>query len=1146
MTVEGHIIGIDLGTTYSVVALLENEQARVLSNSEGSTRTPSVVAFSDTGPPLVGELARRQSTVNPAKTITSIKRLLGRSFDDIQKLGLRFPFELTSADGQLLVRIGDHGYTPSQISALVLNKLKLTAEEYLGEPVEKAIITVPAYFDDLQRQATVEAGRLAGLEVLRLVNEPTAAAMAYGIDRSGEERIAVYDFGGGTFDLTVLDIANNAFEVLTSVGDTHLGGDDIDSLLVNYMLRCFKQTAGPDYIPDAMAFYRLKEAAEKAKCELSISRLASVHLPFLSYEGGKPLHLEMTVSRDELERMITPLVERTLNCCREALKDCELGVREIDRVILVGGTCRIPLVQDMVEDYFGIPPFKGVNPDEIVAMGAAMQGGVLGGKLKEVILLDVTPHSLGVEVADNKVVKVIEKNSTIPIKAAKLFTTTDDAQEMVVVHVSQGEEEKVSANRSLGKFTLTGIQKAKSGVPRIQVTFYINADGMVEVSAEDLATREQKALSLAITGEPLPESSDRGRRRRPRPSTHHGEEVIPGASPAHSRDMQNRIAVHRGEAPGFQPLIQDHDTALRPRKLEPSPTPLPAIAMTAPSSTPVSHEDAYEITPTANLPFSTGTKSALDLLLTRDTGDSAKIAYSEALAEIQNHVARNPNDGHALEWAVRILLFLGRTDEARSSLTNLMKCEQRSNLAMLSLSDQMLGNRPGDTLAIQARANALAELGRADDAIALLEPVCAEERATDELLGQLVRHYEAKLAMGADDSVEFNLVKLLIRLGRLDEAINILQRLCQSASVRSRALKILGLCFWQKGMHYLAWQKFQQLTLTEEVKDILYRLAADMEDTDQLVNAKCVLQHVTGNDPGYRDVILRLERLSRLILSQGAEAGTAEILALEAAFKESRFVIIEEINRGSMGIVYRAKDKVLDEVVALKVLNDYLASDPTAVERFKREARAAKRLSHTNIVRIHDMFEIGTKKLLSMEYISGKDLKKVLQERKSLPAAEIVEITLGVCEALACAHKSKIVHRDVKPANIMITDTNQIKVTDFGIAKILLAGPEVTRTGSQVIGTPLYMSPEQIRGDHVDERSDIYSLGTMMYEMASGKPPFVEGNIEYHHLHTEPAPIQAELPIELAESILRCLQKEPANRFQSIGELRAVLAAISD
>jgi serine/threonine-protein kinase len=247
-----------------------------------------------------------------------------------------------------------------------------------------------------------------------------------------------------------------------------------------------------------------------------------------------------------------------------------------------------------------------------------------------------------------------------------------------------------------------------------------------------------------------------------------------------------------------------------------------------------------------------------------------------------------------------------------------------------------------------------------------------------------------------------------------------------------------------------------------------------------------------------------------------------------------------------MGIVYRAKDKVLDEVVALKVLNDYLASDPTAVERFKREARAAKRLSHTNIVRIHDMFEIGTKKLLSMEYISGKDLKKVLQERKSLPAAEIVEITLGVCEALACAHKSKIVHRDVKPANIMITDTNQIKVTDFGIAKILLAGPEVTRTGSQVIGTPLYMSPEQIRGDHVDERSDIYSLGTMMYEMASGKPPFVEGNIEYHHLHTEPAPIQAELPIELAESILRCLQKEPANRFQSIGELRAVLAAISD
>ena len=408
MSGNDYIIGIDLGTTNSVVAILEGESPKVIANSEGSTRTPSVVSFLPGGDYIAGDVARRQGAVNPARTVYSIKRLMGRTPHDIEAMGIHTPNQLAStADAQLVVKIDDQGYTPAQISAFILEKLKQAAEDYLGEDVAKAIITVPAYFDDLQRQATREAGKLAGLEVLRLVNEPTAAAMAYGLGKDRSERVAVYDFGGGTFDLTILDISEGTFEVLTSQGDTHLGGDDLDAMLVDYLLHKFQETSGVDFEPDDMAIRRLTEAAEKAKCELSMARQTLVHLPFLAQVDGTPLHLDLPLRRSDFEDLVEPLLQRTIECCRAALMDCDLKPQDIDKVILVGGSTRIPLLQDLVEEFFGVVPFKGINPDEIVALGAATQAGVLAGKLKEVILLDVTPHTLGVEVADNRMTRVI-------------------------------------------------------------------------------------------------------------------------------------------------------------------------------------------------------------------------------------------------------------------------------------------------------------------------------------------------------------------------------------------------------------------------------------------------------------------------------------------------------------------------------------------------------------------------------------------------------------------------------------------------------------------------------------------------------------------------------------------------------------------
>lgn len=1188
-----------------MVAVLEGETPKVITNSEGSTRTPSVVSFSTDKEIVVGDVARRQGAVNPTRTVYSIKRLMGRTPADIEALGLNLPYELASSeDSRLLVKIDETGYTPAQISSVILSKLKQAAEDYLGEDLTKAIITVPAYFDDLQRQATREAGKLAGLEILRLVNEPTAAAMAYGLGKESNERVAVYDFGGGTFDLTIIDITDGTFEVLTSQGDTHLGGDDLDFVFVDYLLGKFRETVGEDYQPDDMGMRRLTEAAEKAKCELSLTQQTLIHLPFLAQINGVPMHLDTTIDREEFEDLIEPFIERTLECCRAALEDCDLRASDIDKVILVGGTTRIPLLQDMVEEFFGIAPFKGINPDEIVALGAATQAGVLAGKLKEVILLDVAPHTLGVEVADNRMARVIEKNTTIPAKVARLFTTTEDGQEMVTVHVMQGDSEKASENRSLGKFVLSSITPGKAGSVRVQVAFQINADGMVEVTAEDMATHQQESLSLTFGGEKdtvqaarervQGMASARRRKRRSRKADTRGGgtgEVLTGLKPAESQ-VRRHPEKKKAAAPAPVPVAEPAPApAPAPAPIPadvapaaPAPAPDPAVAAAAAASREVAAETTPAPPPTAPEPkesgapaspsdsspaltspvvaameaetlatntTSTGLSShalkALALIREKASSSTAYEVYLKAYAELQDYARSHTSEFEIASGTARILITLGERDAARSLLKSLSEASSAPKAAINGLFEEFLERFPMDSKPGPAAEQATPQAREnVDTAIRRLENVVTEDSGSREDIEALVQLYRRRLAHGDDSSVQFKLVKLLVRLERIDEAINILQRLVQQESYRTHSLKILGLCFWQKGLHYLAWQKFQQLPPSDEIKDILYRLASDMEDTDQLLNAKVVFQHLNNLDSSFRDTAARLEKLEQRIRNATGNQEAALTPSIFLTLKDSRFSIIEEVNRGSMGIVYRAKDTVLEEIVALKILNDYMTTDPSAVERFKREARAAKRLSHPNIVRIHDMFEYGNKKLLSMEFIEGVDLKSVLADRRALALDEIVRITKPVCEALSYAHQQSIVHRDIKPANIMITNDNQVKVTDFGIAKLLLAGPDATRSGSQIIGTPLYMSPEQILGGNVDARADIYSLGATIYEMAVGRPPFLDGNIEYHHLHTPPPSMPDNVPLALQQLVLKCLEKKPEDRYASIRDLGVALSKLEE
>jgi len=494
----GKIIGIDLGTTNSCVAVMEGQDPVVIANAEGARTTPSIVAFTKTGERLVGQPAKRQAVTNSKNTFASVKRLIGRRLKEITP---NLSYDIKDSDHGVVISSGDKTYSPQEISAMVLQKIKKDAEDYLGEPVTQAIITVPAYFNDDQRKATKDAGEIAGLEVLRIINEPTAAALAYGLDKKNDEKIAVYDFGGGTFDISILEIGDGIFEVKSTNGDTQLGGDDFDHVVMDWLVEEFKKDQGIDLSKDQMALQRLKEAAEKAKIELSSTTTTDINLPFITADASGPKHLTLQLSRAKFEQMIAPLIQRSMEPCKKALKDAGLSISDINEVILVGGTTRTPAIQAAVKEFFGKEPHKGVNPDEVVAIGAAIQGAVLAGDVKDVVLLDVTPLSVGIETLGGVCTKLIERNSTIPTSKSQVFSTAADGQTSVDIHILQGEREMSSDNRSLGRFILEGIAPAPRGVPQVEVTFDIDANGILNVTAKDKGTgKEQKITITASSG----------------------------------------------------------------------------------------------------------------------------------------------------------------------------------------------------------------------------------------------------------------------------------------------------------------------------------------------------------------------------------------------------------------------------------------------------------------------------------------------------------------------------------------------------------------------------------------------------------------------------------------------------------------------
>ncbi|MEQ8820470.1 MAG: molecular chaperone DnaK [Sumerlaeia bacterium] len=1246
MASESKIIGIDLGTTNSVVAVMVGNEPEVIPNAEGANKTPSVVAFLDNGEVVVGEIARRQASTNASRTISSVKRLMGRAYEELEDEIHLFPFELVDHNGELYVDVDGMGYRPEQISALVLKKLKECAETYLNEDVEKAVITVPAYFDDLQRQATIEAAEMAGLDVLRLINEPTAAAMAYGMGRGGgekEEIVAVYDFGGGTFDITLLEISEKTFEVLTSTGDSLLGGDDLDNAIVTLIMDEFQAKHGVDLAEDPVTVRRLKEVAERAKCELSTTTQASLSLPFIAYRDNQPLHLERILTREEFEDLIDEFVRRTIRCCKRALEDAGLKKRDIVKIIMVGGTTRIPLVQESVEDFFDQEPFRGVNPDEVVALGAATQAGVFEGNVQEVILLDVTPHSLGIEVEGGRTSRIIEKNSTIPIKAAKTFTTTEESQEFVNIHVLQGEESDSAENRSLGKFQLTGIGSAPAGVPRIRVTFFINADGVMEISAEDVNTGQANAMTIVHSqlnedernrrsrrrkrnrDKTAPPADERRRKRRgrhrdgtdsgrkgssssvaagavapppptalpsstdrpaqtpppsPAPTAPRGEDSPTGRSRRRRDDSTGtaqappqfavlgdtnpgggghgvKARAHSNPSDTLSPLVYDR---AKDKGQQEQPVPssddeqtkdrkrgggrVAAVSVTddfhdmkteAIDRSVMESLDKGSPSPPANdRPLPDNVLDALDLAETGAEDTSASETYADAVKILTGLPEPQRHQFTALRALAYLRMTLGQPEETRQALRNLREHHGKSRGADVVGLHQRAYDRFAIPMFLRDLGLAREKAGDLPGACQAFEQALRKDPAETDRQ-DLERIYRSLISVGEDPASQFKLVKILLKSNRVDEAIEVLQDLQRYPSYENRAMKILGLCHWQKNMHYLAWQHFKGLPVDDDMQDILYRLAADMEGNDQLQTALAVLQHLHQHAPHYRDLDARLRKLEYRLRLQAddSQEQRPEDLILP---RDSRFTVLEEINRGSMGIIYRARDNTLNEIVALKVLNDYLCSDPAAVERFKSEARAAKRLGHQHIVRIHEFFELDNKRFISMEYIEGTDLKRLLAERTTFTEEMVLQYFMQICDALAYAHSLGVIHRDIKPANIMITTNNSVKITDFGIAKIL-RGDDVTKSGTAVIGTPLYMAPEQIIGDPVDQRTDIYSLGIMMYELLSGNPPFYLGNIEYHHIHTAPPQLPSSISQRVQTVIMKMIAKDPSERFQKVNDI---------
>jgi molecular chaperone DnaK len=501
MADSGKIIGIDLGTTNSVVSVMEGGQPTVIANEEGGRTTPSIVAFADDGERLVGAIAKRQAVTNPTRTIYSIKRFMGRRLSEVPEETSLVPYNVVEGkDGTVTVQIDDASYAPPEISAMILAKLKAAAEAYLGQTVSGAVVTVPAYFNDAQRQATKDAGKIAGLDVKRIINEPTAAALAYGLDKKDDEKIAVFDFGGGTFDISILEVGENVVEVKATNGDTHLGGDNLDQRLIEYLVEEFKKDQGIDLRKDPMAVQRLREAAEKAKIELSTAQTTDINLPYITADANGPKHLTLKLTRAKFEQLIDDLVDRSLEPCRLALADSGLSASEIDEIVLVGGSTRVPLVQQKVQALFGMEPNQTVNPDEVVALGAAIQGGVLAGDVKDVLLLDVTPLSLGIETLGGVLTKLIERNTTIPTKAQQVFSTAADNQPQVEIRVLQGEREMAADNREIGRFILDGIPASPRGVPQVEVTFDMDANGILSVGAVDKASGKEQSIRIEGTG----------------------------------------------------------------------------------------------------------------------------------------------------------------------------------------------------------------------------------------------------------------------------------------------------------------------------------------------------------------------------------------------------------------------------------------------------------------------------------------------------------------------------------------------------------------------------------------------------------------------------------------------------------------------